>query len=166
MTYEYSNINQHDALYNSARDYPGGIEALAQRLGASANVLRNKLRPAIESHHVNFEEVSRIVELLEEARVPSAFVPLHAFCWRHGHVALRLHHGDVSSDELVQQILEVMGDEGRLATDLNSALADDRRIDRRELEVIEQDVERCVSGLMALLDRVRAKHKADFPGRE
>lgn len=166
MTYEYSNVNQHDALYNAARLYPGGIEALAQRMGCSANVLRNKLRPSIDTHHVNFEDVSHILELLEEAKVLAAFVPLQAFCWRHGHVALKLRHGEASSDELVQQILAVMGDEGKLAADLNSALADDRRIDRRELDVIEQDVEQCVGGLMALLDRVRAKHKADFPGRE
>ena len=49
MTRRYSDTNQHDALYKVARAYPGGLEALAARMGMSVNVLRNKLAPGIDT---------------------------------------------------------------------------------------------------------------------
>lgn len=163
MTCQYNNINQHDALYNAARAYPGGIEALAQRMHISPNVLRNKLRPAIDTHHANFEEVSVIVELLEEAKVDIAFLPLHAFCWRHNHVALQLPSGDVDADDLLKQVVEIMSSDGALAGDINKALAGDHKIDGRELVTIEERLEGCIGNLVALRNKVRAKHAADFP---
>lgn len=168
MTCSYSNINQHDALYSVARAYPGGIEALAQRMSTpdrlvSPNVLRNKLRPAIGTHHANFEEVSQIVEFAEEARVPDAFLALHAFCWRHNHVAVRLPDGDVDTDDLLKQMVEIMSGDGALANDIGQALAGDHRIDAGELATIEGRIERCISALVVLRDKARAKHAADFP---
>lgn len=164
MTYQYSNINQHDALYNAARMYPGGIEALAQRMVMSVNTLRNKLRPSIDTHHINFEEVSRVIELLEEAKVVDAFIPLQAFCWRHNYVAVQLPAGDVDADDLLRQMVEVMSGDGALANDISSALRDDHRIDDRERDQIEQRLEQCIGALVALRDKVRAKNEADFHG--
>ena len=69
MTRKYLDMNQHDALYKVARNYPGGIEALAQAMGISANVLRNKLAPTIASHYPSFEEVSAVVDLCHRAGV-------------------------------------------------------------------------------------------------
>lgn len=168
MTCKYSDINQHDALYNLARAYPGGIESLAQRMSTpgrlvSPNVLRNKLRPAIDTHHVNFEEVSQIIEFAEESRMPDAFIPLHAFCWRHNHVAVQLPALSVNAEDLLRQVVDVMSGEGELASDISNALANDQRIDKDELAVIEQQIEHCIGLLVALRDKVRAKHLADFP---
>jgi len=168
VTCQYNNINQHDALYNAARAYPGGIEALAQRMSTPnkqvlASTLRNKLRPAIDTHHTNFEEVSTIIELLEEAKVDDAFLPLHAFCWRHNHVAVALPKGDVDADDLLKQVVEIMSGDGALAGDISKALAGDHRIDAGELATIEQRLESCIGSLVALRDKARAKHAADFP---
>lgn len=162
MTSRYSEINQHDALYIAARKYPGGVEALAQRLGMSPKVLYNKLRPAIDTHHTNFEEVSAIIECLEEARVPEAYLALQAFNWRHGHVAFRLPSSDVPTGELLAQVLEILREEGTLANDINEALGNDGRIDSRELDKIERDLQLCIGALVTLRDKVRAKHDADF----
>lgn len=161
MTCEYSNINQHDALYNLVRAYPGGLEAIAQRVGMNTMTLRKKVMPSVETHHANFEEVSVIIELAEGARVPDAFVPLHAFCWRHGHVAVKLPCGDPDADDLLKQLVEVMGDEGQLANTIGGSLANDKRIDRREFEEIEINIEKCLHALVVLRQKVLAKHKAD-----
>lgn len=162
MTSRYSEINQHDALYISARKYPGGVEALAQRLGVSPNVLRNKLRPAIDTHHTNFEEVSAIIECLEEVRVPEAYLALQAFNWRHGHVAVRLPSSEVGGGELFAQVLRIMNAEGQLANEISQALAGDNRIDGRELESIESQLQQSIEALVGLREKVRAKHDADF----
>lgn len=166
MTCEYSDLNMHDALYNSARDFPGGIEALAARMSSpsvrvSPNVLRNKLRPTIDTHHTHFEEVSRVIELLEESRVPSAFVPLHAFCWRHRHVAFRLPEGDVDSDSLLKQVVDVIGDQGDLVNAISGALATNNDINNAEFSTIDQDIMTCINALVVLREKVVAKHKAD-----
>jgi len=163
VTCEYSDINQHDALYNLTRAYPGGVEAVAQRMGISVNVLRNKLRPAIETHHTTFEDVSHIIELAEEARLPTTFVPLHAFCWRHGHVAFKLPEGDIDSDALLKQVVDVIGDQGNLVNSISGALATRNDIDRQEFLTIEQNIMTCIKALVVLREKVVAKHKADCP---
>jgi hypothetical protein len=161
MTCEYSNTNQHDALYNVARKYPGGVDAVAQRMDVSVNVLRNKLRSAIDTHHTYFEEASVIIELAEEARMPTAFAPLHAFCWRHGHVAFKMPKGDVDSDALLKQVVDVIGDQGNLVNSISGALATGNDIDRREFFTIEQNIMTCINALVVLREKVAAKHKAD-----
>ena len=161
MTCEYSNINQHDALYNVVRSYPGGLEAVAQRMGMNATTLRKKVMPSIESHHANFKEVSVVIELAEGARVPNAFVPLHAFCWRHGHVAFKLPVGDHDADDLLKQVVEVMGDEGELANAISGALANDLKINRREFDEIDLGIEKCLNALVVLREKVKSKYEAD-----
>lgn len=165
MTSRYSEINQHDALYIGARKYPGGVEALAQRLGISPNVLRNKLRPAIDTHHANFEEVSAIIECLEEAHVPEAYLALQAFNWRHGHVAVRLPSSEVAGGELFAKVLRIMDTEGRLANEISQALVGDNRIDNTELNRIESQLQQSIEALAGLREKVRAKHAADCKQR-
>lgn len=163
MTCKYDNINQHDALYNAARAYPGSVEALAQRMHVAPGTLRKKLMPDVDTHHANFEEVSIIIELLEGAnKVEQAFLPLHAFCWRHGHVAVRLPQADVDSDEMLKQVVEIMSSDGLLAGLVNGALGDSR-INAGELGDIEEQIEYCMTALVGLRDKARAKHAADFP---
>src|ERR1041385_1104429 len=105
MTKKYLDMNQHDALYKVARTFPGGIEALAQQMGISANVLRNKLAPTIASHYPSFEEVSTIVDLCHKAGVHEAMLPLHALLTRHGMAAFIVPIPDnVSNDDLSQTV--------------------------------------------------------------
>lgn len=162
MTYEYSNINQHDALYNLVRAYPGGLEALAHRMGMLTTTLRSKTRPAVETHHVNFEELSVMIELSEEARVPTAFAPLHAFCWRHGHVAFQLPKAEQDPDTLLKHLVDVMSAEGALAAGLNKALATNGDINDREFDEIDELVMQGVMALVVLRQKVIEKHKLDM----
>ena len=162
MTCRYTEINQHDALYMAARAYPGGVEALAQRMGMAAHVLYKKLRPAVETHHVNYEEVSEIVEHLEAAGKPDmAELALQAFNWRHGRVTFRLPDVSVPTGELFNQVLEILREEGTLANDINEALGNDGKIDGNELQKIEKDLQQCIEALVVLRNKVRAKHDND-----
>ncbi len=142
MTYLYSDASQHEALYNLARKYPGGIEGLASALSArlarsiSPNVLRNKLRPGIDTHHITLEDFSLILELCEEARVPAAAVPLEALCWRHGRVPVELPEVDVDNPKPARTVCQVMAKIGVLADTVAKA-AEDNVITEAELESIE-----------------------------
>lgn len=162
MTCRYTEINQHDALYIAARAYPGGVEALALRMGIPPGVLYKKLRPAVGSHHVNYEEVSEIVEHLEAAgRLDMAELALSAFNWRHGRVTFRLPEVNMPAGELFGQVLSILREEGTLASDISEALGNDGRIDDAELLKIEKDLQQCIEALVILRNKVRAKHDID-----
>lgn len=159
MTSRYSEINPHDALYIAARAYPGGVEALALRMGMASHVLYKKLRPAVDTHHVNYEEVSEIIEHLETAgKQEMADLALQAFNWRHGRVTVRLPEASANAGELFAQVLQIMNAEGRLANEINKALANDDEIDQRELEGIEFELQQSIEALVGLREKVRAKH--------
>ncbi|RLK45964.1 phage regulatory CII family protein [Cupriavidus plantarum] len=145
MSYEYSDADQHEALYNVARRYPGGgivalAAALSQRLAKriTVPVLRNKLRPGINTHHITFEDLSLIIELCQEANMPDATMPLEALCWRHGLVPVALPRAGEDLGDPAQAVIRVMKEIGDVATAVTKA-ADDGVITEAELDDIERE---------------------------
>lgn len=161
MTLRYSEMSQHDTLYGVARAYPGGIEALAQRMGKNVNVLRNKLRPGIDSHHVNFEEVSAIIELCEEAHVPDALAPLFALNARHGLETFALPNVDTLTDEeLTQTVCKTMKKFGDLAANTSAAMMD-CIVTSNEMGGIEKDFQQLMAAAGEWRARMRVRAAQD-----
>lgn len=161
MTLRYSEMNQHDALYTAARNYPGGVEGLAQRMKMNAEVLRKKLQPAVRSHHINLEEFSMIIEYLEEARVDDYSAPLHALNWRLRHVCLRLPDaGDCTDEELTAILCRTVKEFGDVAAGIGAAM-EDGAITLREFDILEKNFEEATAAMMELRDRVRIRSKAE-----
>ena len=162
MTHKYLDMNQHDALYKVARAYPGGVEALATRMGISANVLRNKLAPTIATHYPSFEEVSAIVELCQSAGVADAHLPLHALLVRHGMAAFVVPQPDcVGSDDLSQTVCRVMSQVGAVAAAVSTALMDGK-VSADEADLIEREFHGALSALGEW--RARLRLRADLAG--
>jgi hypothetical protein len=150
-------MNQHDALYKVARAYPGGIEALAQTMGISANVLRNKLAPTIASHYPSFEEVSAIVDLCHRAGVAEAHLPLHALLVRHGMAAFVVPTPEtIGKDDLSQTVCKVMSQVGAVAEAVSSALLDGK-VTAAEADLIEREFQGALSALGEWRARLRLK---------
>jgi len=155
MTRKYLDMNQHDALYKVARSYPGGIEALAQAMGISVNVLRNKLAPTIASHYPSFEEVSAVVDLCHQAGVADAHLPLHALLVRHGMAAFVVPTPDsIGGDDLSQTVCKVMSQVGAVAE--ASALMDGK-VTAAEADLIEREFQGALSALGEWRARLRLK---------
>jgi hypothetical protein len=160
MTRKYLDMNQHDALYKVARSYPGGLEALALRMGISANVLRNKLAPTIASHYPSFEEVSAIIELCQQAGVPDALLPLHALLVRHGMAAFVVPQAEqIGSDDLSQTVCRVMSQVGAVAEAVSTALLDGI-VTTAEADLIEREFEGALSALGEWRARLRLRAHA------
>ena len=160
MTRKYSDMNQHDALYKVARAYPGGLEALATKMGMSVNVLRNKLAPAIESHYPSFEELSVIIELCHQAGVKDAHLPLHALLSRHGLAAFVVPEpSEVSKDDLSQTVCKVMSQVGDVAEAVSEALLDGV-ITAAEADLIEREFQAALTALGEWRARIRAHRQA------
>ena len=150
MRHQYSDINQHDVLYSVARAYPGGIEALAPRMGMTAPVLRNKLRPGVDTHYMSFEQVSLLLELVEEANVANAKLPIRAFCWRHGMVALdmaRIKGAPQTDADLNRAYGNVLNELGDISKKFGEALADGH-VSHTEMDALELEFEQLVGAAM------------------
>ncbi|MFS8930967.1 phage regulatory CII family protein [Cupriavidus taiwanensis] len=169
MTYQYSDIDQHEALYNLARRYPGSIEALAYAMGrrqnktVSPNVLRNKLRPGIETHFLNAEEFSLVVELCQEAGVEGAVIPLQAMCWRHGLVAMAPPPAGQASRDIFARLGGVSREFADLVSEATAGAADGR-INAAERERIHKEALEVMQAVMALtmsIDVVAEQGAAD-----
>ncbi len=161
MTRKYLDMNQHDALYKVARNYPGGIEALAHSMGISVNVLRNKLAPTIASHYPSFEEVSTIVELCHRAGVAEAHLPLHALLTRHGMAAFVVPQPEqIGSDDLSQTVCRVMSQVGAVAEAVSNALMDGK-VTAAEADLIEREFQGALSALGEWRARLRIKAQAE-----
>lgn len=165
MTRLYSDASQHEALYIAARKYPQGIEGLADALSArqgkriSPNVLRNKLRPGIDTHHITLEDFSLILELCEEARVEVALQPLNALCWRHGHVAVEIPEANLQDPNPARTVCQVMAKIGVVAETVAKA-AEDGVITEQELEAIEGDFLRAQAALASWHAVIRIQAQA------
>ncbi len=157
MTRKYLDMNQHDALYKVARSYPGGIDALAQCMGISVNVLRNKLAPTIASHYPSFEEVSAIVDLCHRAGVADAHLPLHALLVRHGMAAFVVPRPEqIGDDDLSQTVCKVMSQVGAVAEAVSTALLDGK-VTPAEADLIEREFQGALSALGEWRERLRMK---------
>jgi len=159
VTCDYTDIDTHDALYNLARKYPGGVEAIAHRLGMSSAVLRSKLRRQVDTHHVSVEEFSDILEKCQEAKLQEWSSPLHALCWRHGHVAVQMPTGVGSDAALTDLICRAFKENGDVADRISRALKDDK-ITKKELTELDKEIEEAIAALLAVGAHVKAKSEA------
>lgn len=69
-----------DAAYHTVHGYPGGVAALAVRMGVSANTLTHKANPNNDTHHL------RADELVAMQALSGNFAVLHAMAAALGHV--------------------------------------------------------------------------------
>ena len=137
-----------DAFYHSCHDYPGGIEALAPRLGIQAGVLRNKACRTNSQNKPTFAEARDICELTGDHRM------LQAFAASLGYVCVKVDQdvtaGDMAVLELVTQSMSAHGNFGAA---IHAALADGR-VDKHELKAIGEagfEMHRIVEEVVARL---------------
>jgi hypothetical protein len=142
-------MNILDTLYKTAHDFAGGCEALAQRLGMSAQVLRNKVNPNSASNTASLEDADRIMAITGNHAV------LHALARNHGYVCVRVENDCAASDmavlELVMQVWAASGDVG---AEVHATLADGI-VEQHEIVRVEAAVYRVNQALNQMVARLR-----------
>jgi len=122
-------VNIQDAAHKTVKDYPGGSESLAPRLGMSGAVLRNKVNPNNCTHHLTLKEADELMGYANDFRI------LHALAASHGFV---IQSAEVpKSGSLIQGMLAAAAGQGDLAHIVSEALADGR-ITPNEVSEIER----------------------------
>ncbi len=65
-------ISVTDAAFHTAHDYPGGIPALAQRMGMSQNTLQHKVNTHNTTHHLGLHEAVKMMVITGDNRIAQA----------------------------------------------------------------------------------------------
>ncbi|RIA19711.1 phage regulatory protein CII [Stenotrophomonas sp. AG209] len=140
-------MNITDAAHKTVKDYPGGSEALAVRIGMSAAVLRNKVNPNNNTHHLTLAEASEIMGVTGDDRI------LHAMAAEHGYTLQKMQADGMAS--VMGAMLENAAKQGAFAQALQEALSDGL-ISENEMKAISSAGTAQVEAMINLLARLRA----------
>lgn len=161
MTIQRSERSAEDVLYELASSYPGGVEALAGRLGMSPRVLYKKLSASVPDRAPSVKEFSQILDMAQDANCPKALDPLHALCWRHGGVFISLDEVGMDSEECIRRAMMVaVKHVGEVAGSVDEAL-EDEEITEKHMEKMEPKFRKTITAIVGLLARMKSRMKRD-----
>jgi hypothetical protein len=136
-------VNLIDAAHKTVHDYPGGSQSLGPRIDMSPAILRNKVNPNNETHHLTLAEADEIMSVTGDHRI------LHALAAQHGYVLQKADEVTAGAS-LLQVLLSANAAEGNFDSVLQEALADGK-ITPNEMKAITEAGMRQTSTHMALL---------------
>lgn len=142
-------MNLFDSIHAAVHDYPGGAESLAPRLSMSPVILRSKVNPNTQTHHVNVRDLDRIMSLTGDFR------PLFALAANHGHACVPLIDGPIGDLAILERITKVwkeVGDVGQLT----QAILSDSKVERKEVSRYQEEVAQAISALLELQHALEA----------
>lgn len=145
-----------DAAFLIAQEMPGGVPALAQRMGVSANTLQHKLNPNNTTHHLTLKEA---VALQAVSGMPYV---LHAMAAGLDYICLRARPNDSEGDavEAFMRVQQAMGELTAAAADV--FLGGKTTVSRNELRRIEH----FANDAMATISHLVAAVAARVPARK
>jgi RES domain-containing protein len=138
----------NDVIYRIAHGYPGGIKALAARMGKNAAVLQNKVNPNCDTHHPYAEEAAQIADLADSdelakehcARRNGVFVPI-------------AKHEGASDMELLDLVIKLNKEQAEMLQAIQQALSDGR-VDEKEFAYVKKEAMDHMAANAELLSRV------------
>lgn len=132
-----------DAAYQLAHQFPGGVPALAQRMGMNANTLQLKVNPNTETHKLSLRESVQAQVVARDCRV------LYAMAAALDHVCLPLPH--LSDNEQISMALAQVGAEvGDVFREVQRVL-DDKHVTPNERREVAQQVAEAIGALGAVM---------------
>lgn len=123
-------MNSIDAAHATVHDYPGGSESLGPRVGISPAVLRNKVNPNNDTHHLTFAEARRIAAITGDTRM------LQAWAHEEGFLLIKAPEGNTCDMAVLEQVVSLGVASGQFMQAIHTALADGR-VDGKELQAIK-----------------------------
>lgn len=147
-------MNVIDAAYITGHHYPGGMDALATRLGMSSAVLYNKLNPNCHGNHLTLDEAVHIQALTGDTRI------MHAMCMMLGHTAIPLLPiADATTEEA---LAHTCAEFGEYLTSVSRSLKDGR-ISRHELRGMGNELLQMISQAVRLQAIMASMEAAGHP---
>lgn len=124
-----------DAVYRTVQKYKGGAASLAPRMGTTANVLRNKVNPNNDTHHLRLDEAVEMMALSGDAQI------LHAMADELGYVVVpAVGLDEFNNTELMIEFNRLYQGLGQFSARINGSLEDDGKISSKEGSSLRMDV--------------------------
>lgn len=145
-----------DAAYHTVHNYPGGVAALAVRMGMSANTLTHKANPNNDTHHL------RVDELVAMQALSGNFAVLHAMAAALGHACTPAAPDQADGDPVEAFMLQQRA-QGEYSAALADALLPEHptRSAVRRVDAMAQDLIAKVGHQVAVLrGRMRPEPRA------
>lgn len=136
-----------DAAYHTAHSFPGGVPALAQRMGMSANTLAHKVSLHKDTHHLSLREAVTMQEVSQDKRIAQAM------CAALGGVFLDL--GTDNKHTTMEQVMYLAKEFGDVLVSINDAVADGN-VNLNEMHQCERQAAELMAALNATLTAVRS----------
>lgn len=134
------------ALYHAARDYQGGIKAVAAVHGLNATTLQHKLSPTHEPHRPNLDDLEAVLAVTQDSRILDSLGEIAGGClWVHPE-ALR---DDEPMGSVLATIADLHGKLGEMIDSVSVSLADGV-VDEREQAELRQRTRRVLELVLGL----------------
>lgn len=138
------------AIAETSHDYPGGIQALAEKISVNPGTLYNKCNPGMPSHRLTLREAVDIMHHSRDVRI------LEVLCRETHHACVPQaqfqHIGDMALfDAWTASDME----HGKTAESIRTALSD-ARIDDQEYRAIHAEMFADFARALEMLDRLNA----------
>lgn len=159
MTLRRSQRSADDILYDLCSKYPGGMEAISQRLDINVKVLYKKLSASVPDRALTIPEFRSIVLKLEEAGIDCSEA-IQAFLFPLNRIAVSLGAlNDTTDDDLRKNGMQAMANLGDFAAELNARLERGEICDKA-MEALEPKKRKLRATLELWWARVKARHAA------
>lgn len=146
-------MSLEDEIYRRAHAYPGGIAALAPRMGLKETSLRHKVSPTYPTAHLSPRELVMLIEFC-------GFGPLHSICAELGHAAIPLPRG---SGRVAEGIARSMREVGEALT-VAAAAVEDGKVESKEIHRFRKEVIEAIGSLGEVAADMEAIHaRAKIP---
>ena len=139
-------LDVHDAAYHLAHDFPGGVPALAVRMGMSANTLQHKVSLTNTTHHLTLREAVALQEMSDDKRI------VQAMCAALGGVFVDM--GCDSDHTTMEQVMHMAKEFGDVLGAVNDAVSDGR-VTGNEMQHCERQAAELIGALNGVLGTVR-----------
>lgn len=153
MTCRKDPMDPLSAAYLVVSKYPGGVPAMAGRLGIAASTLYALLRG---DEALTLERLSQILHFATQAKVVGWSQPLHALAHAHGGIFVEVPVVGEDSDALTLAMLRAVQEFGDLAREAGADLADGE-VSRRELHEIEREAYEAIAAITAFVELCRVQ---------
>lgn len=130
-------MNIQDAAHRIGHEYPGGVPALAQRMGKNPTVLNSKLNPNNDTHHLTLAEADLMQYLSGRVDILQAMADGHGY-------ALTRKAGTVKDCDIPAATRGSMIELGEWMREIDRALADGR-VTLNEVRAIERELVQLIS---------------------
>ncbi|TFH84931.1 hypothetical protein EQG41_19615 [Billgrantia azerbaijanica] len=135
------------ALYHAARDYPGGVKAVAAVHGLNPTTLQHKLSPTHEPHRANIDDLEAVLATTRDHRILDSLGEMAGGClWV---CPVERRHAARNQRDVLESLADLHERLGEMITSVRSSI-DDGVVDEREQSELRLRARRLMETVLTL----------------